>query len=292
MRETLRTLFEYKAWANGEALLAMAGLEAEAPTTEIAIRTLNHTLIVDRIFAAHMRGTGHAFTSANAQAAPSLAELSQALRASDRELVDYVPTLSDAQLAERLDFTFTDGLPGRMTRSEMLMHLIVHGGLHRGQIGWIMTLEGVTPPADGLTGYLHSAEASTRRRAPGDIARPAPPRQLAAPPVRETPANGAANRLQALTAQLRAGLAEARLDATVKFDLKGEGVIVLDADTATNDDRPADLTVTISIDDLRAIGRGKLSLMSAVTTRRLRLSDMGTATAMLGQLKTLVARVA
>jgi uncharacterized damage-inducible protein DinB len=179
MRETLRKMFEYKAWANGELLIAMGRLDGASRSSEMAVRVLNHTFIVDQIFAAHLRGTSHAYEAANAAEVPTLAEISQAVRASDRAYVDYVPTLDEAQLAESIDFTFTDGAPGRMTREEMLMHLIVHGSLHRGQIGWIMMLEGVQPPGDGVTGYLHKVEAATRRRtADGGVAT-APGQKLA-----------------------------------------------------------------------------------------------------------------
>lgn len=287
MRDTglLKRLFEYKAWANAEALAAMAQMDAQAPTTEIAIRTMSHTLVVDEIFAAHMKGVPHAHEAANTRHAPQLADLSEVIRANDRDLVDYVSGLADEDLGEVIDFTFTDGEPGRMSRGEMLMHLIVHGGLHRGQVGWIMTLDGVTPPADGLTGYLHKAEATARRRTPVEAG------AAAASPPEAAPANPgpAASRLEALTARLGAGLAAARLGKSVKFDLKGEGVIRLADGAASNEDGPADLTVTVSIDDLHAIGRGKLSLMAAVSGRRLVLSDMGVAVGLQGPLKALIA---
>ncbi len=293
MQGTLKKLFEYKAWANGEALAAMAQLDGAAPTTEIAIRTLSHTFVVDEIFAAHMSGVGHAYESANTLRAPTLAELSEAIRAGDRRLIDYVSDLDDAQLAETIDFTFTDGAPGRMSRGEMLMHLIIHGGLHRGQIGWIMTLEGVTPPADGLTGYLHKAEASTRRRVAADATPVAPVED--APRSGEAPAAAgpAASRLEALTARLQSGLGGgATFRKTVKFNLKGEGFIFIDGAAVTNEDRPADLTLTVSIDDLRALGQGKVSTMGAVTSGRLGLSDMGVAVGLQGELKALFAKTA
>ncbi len=78
----------------------------------------------------------------------------------------------------------------------------------------------------------------------------------------------------------------------MKFDLRGEGFILIDGVAATNENRPADLTLTVSIDDLRAIGQGRLSTMAAVTSRRLGLSDMGVAMSLLGQLKALFARTA
>jgi uncharacterized damage-inducible protein DinB len=91
--------------------------------------------------------------------------LSAAIKTSDQWYIDYVSGLDETQLAERTDFTFTDGWPGRMSREEMLMHVTVHGEYHRGQISLIMMQNSITPPADGFTSYLHKTEASIRRRA-------------------------------------------------------------------------------------------------------------------------------
>jgi len=43
---------------------------------------------------------------------PTLEDLSTDLRRSDQEYVDYVSTLDLDQLAERIDFAFTDGVRG------------------------------------------------------------------------------------------------------------------------------------------------------------------------------------
>jgi uncharacterized damage-inducible protein DinB len=162
---TLDRLFRYKAAANEEILAAMRLFDDASPAKEIAIRVLSHTYVVDRIFAANLTGAKHGYTSANTSRAPSLEELSEAIKISDQWYIDYVSRLDEAQLAESIDFTFTDGEPGRMSREEMLLHVTIHGGSHRGQVGWIMMQNSIAPPADRLTSYLHKAEASTRRRA-------------------------------------------------------------------------------------------------------------------------------
>jgi len=164
MNDTLRYLFRYKAWANDELLTTLAKLGADSPVTQLAIKALSHTYVVDRIFAAHVRGENHSYSSANLSQMPTLEELSADIRASDREYVDYVSTLDREQLAERIDFAFTDGGPGRMSREEMLMHVITHGIGHRGQVSAVLLLNSLTPANDGFTTYLHKAEASTRRR--------------------------------------------------------------------------------------------------------------------------------
>ncbi|MBM7129046.1 SCP2 sterol-binding domain-containing protein [Dyella mobilis] len=70
---------------------------------------------------------------------------------------------------------------------------------------------------------------------------------------------------------------DAGLGKTLKFDLRGEGFILIDGSSVTNEDKPADLTLSATIDDLRAIGQGRLAPMAAVMTGRLGLSSMSVA---------------
>jgi len=164
MHNTLQSLFQYKAWANDELLTALSALGAESPITQLAIKALSHTYVVDQIFAAHLRRRKHVYTSANSSQMPTLEDLSADIRMSDRGYVDYVSALDRDKLADRIDFVFTDGAPGCMSREEMLMHVITHGVGHRGQVSAVMLLNSVTPSRDGFTTYLHNAEASARRR--------------------------------------------------------------------------------------------------------------------------------
>ena len=80
------------------------------------------------------------------------------------------------------------------------------------------------------------------------------------------------------------------LGKSVKLDLKGEGVIHLDGATVTNDDRPADLIVTVSRNDLVALGKGELDPMRAIMTGRIRLSDMGLAMKLQPQIQALFSK--
>ena len=164
MHDTMQRLFRYKAWANDQLLTSLARLGNDSPITGLAIKALSHTYIVDRIFAAHMRGEIHSYTSANLDEMPTLEELSADIRKSDQEYIQYVSTLDGGQFEERVDFVFTDGKPGRMSREEMLMHVITHGIGHRGQVSAVMLLNALPAAKDGLTTYLHEAEASTRGR--------------------------------------------------------------------------------------------------------------------------------
>jgi uncharacterized damage-inducible protein DinB len=165
MLDTLERLFGFKAWADNELLKALARLDEDSETTKLAIRALSHSYVVDRIFLAHLRGTDHPFSSANPARMPTPHDLSEDIRRSDQEYLRYVLGLHGDQLHEQIDFTFTDGAPGRMSREEMLMHVITHGIGHRGQVSAVMLLNALPPAQDGFTTYLHCAEAEDRRRA-------------------------------------------------------------------------------------------------------------------------------
>ena len=164
MHDTLQRLFRYKAWANDELLARLAKLGSEPQITGLAIKALSHTYIVDRIFAAHIRREAHSYTSANLGEMPTLESLSADIRKSDLEYVEYLSAIDSELLAEQIDFTFTDGAPGRMSREEMLMHVVTHGTGHRGQVSAVMLLNAIPAAKDGFTTYLHEIEASTRGR--------------------------------------------------------------------------------------------------------------------------------
>ena len=162
----LASLFAYKAWANEELYAALAGLdEAKFPDqAHTAIRILNHIYTVDRIFVANLQGLKHDLAATNTSETPALADLHNSVRITDRWYQDYIAELKADELEGSIEFIFTDGKPARMTRAEMLMHVITHGAYHRGAVGRIMAHLSVSPPRDTFTVFLHSAEPSRRAR--------------------------------------------------------------------------------------------------------------------------------
>ncbi|MGM9481696.1 DinB family protein [Roseateles sp. NT4] len=164
MDALLTTLFEQKASINRELFAEMAKVDAQLhpERRHLAIRILNHIHVVDQIFAGHLRGEPHGFTGTNTEATPTLDVLRTAVERVDAGYVDLVRSLKPEQLAEVLDFRFTDGDAGRMSRAEMLAHVITHGAYHRGGVGMLMRQADVPPPRDLLTRYLHTHEPERR----------------------------------------------------------------------------------------------------------------------------------
>ena len=161
---TLHSLFRYKAWADGELLDALAALDSQLhpEAHHNALRIFNHIHVVDAIFKGNLLGEPHGFSATNTQETPTLVALRSAIGALDAWYLDYVASLSQADGEARLSFNFVDGDKGQMSREEMLLHLVTHGGYHRGAIGRVLVQCGITPPRDTLTAFLHRSEPERR----------------------------------------------------------------------------------------------------------------------------------
>lgn len=98
--------------------------------------------------------------------------------------------------------------------------------------------------------------------------------------------------LQELTERVSQAVGDdAGLGKSFKVDLRGEGFIHIEGGAVSNDDKPADLTVSISQKDLKALGKGELNPMTAVITGRLKVSDMGLAMSLQPQMQALFAKL-
>jgi len=133
-------LARYNAWADIRIFDSVAALppgEAEKPRTTLfktMIGTLNHNLVVDLIWQAHLQGRDHGFKARNMLLHPELASLRAAQEKLNLWFIEWSEAQTDASLAESLDFTFVSGKAGRMTRLEMLQHVVTHKAYHR---GWV-----------------------------------------------------------------------------------------------------------------------------------------------------------
>ena len=100
------------------------------------------------------------------------------------------------------------------------------------------------------------------------------------------------SQLDEFTKKMRVAVgADAALGKTLKYDLKGDGFVFIDGGTVSNEDKPADLTLTIGLADLTELYAGKLSPMSAVMTGKLKMSDMGLAMQLQSKLEALGGRM-
>ncbi|MCE9648188.1 MAG: damage-inducible protein DinB [Parvibaculum sp.] len=156
----VHTLTAYNAWEN-DGLYSVLETVPEARALEetpIILAVLNHAYAVSRIFQAHILGKSHPYTSANPEDQLSLEEIAPAARSADRWYVDYVRSAKESDLDKPVDIHFTNGDHARMSRCEMVLHVVNHSSYHRGNIGIILMKNRIPVPAKiaGLPNFLAS----------------------------------------------------------------------------------------------------------------------------------------
>jgi uncharacterized damage-inducible protein DinB len=152
----LITLFEHKAWCNRGLVEALRAVPEDVDRGRMAVilLTLDHTSIVDQIFKARLSGAEPGFAAVVADRLPDLDGLGARLAETDAWYLDYVGGVSPAELEEVVDFTFVDdGEDGRMTRGQMLAHVITHAASHRGAIGKMLETLKLPGASDMVTTF-------------------------------------------------------------------------------------------------------------------------------------------
>lgn len=162
LKEKLIQLVEYKRWANQLTFAALG----ELPEKELVkprptrfgnmLHTLNHVYVIDDIFKAHLLSQPHIYTERNTESPPPLEVLEQKQEQMDLWYLDYIQTLKEGALSDVIEFRFVDGKEGKMTLSDIILHVVNHGTYHRGFVADMMYQVPATPPANDLTVYLQN----------------------------------------------------------------------------------------------------------------------------------------
>ena len=152
----VKSLFQYKAWADQELYQGMIAVYDSMPKVDAhaAMQILHHSYTVDRIFIANLQRQPHGFVTASPETSPDLQTLFRAVQEVDQWYLGFIDRLSATDLSEFINFTFTSGAAGRISREEMLAHVLAHAGYHRGEVGQILTRLTGSSPRDTFTTYL------------------------------------------------------------------------------------------------------------------------------------------
>jgi uncharacterized damage-inducible protein DinB len=153
----LVSLFEHKAWCDRGMIETLRAAPADADRAQmtVALFTLDHTQIVDAIFRARLEGREADFGSVVAERKPVLDDLAERFAKTDAWYLDYVRGVTAAELGETVEFVFVaDGEAGRMTKGEILAHVVTHGASHRGAINKMFEALKVQGAPDMVTTFL------------------------------------------------------------------------------------------------------------------------------------------
>jgi putative sterol carrier protein len=87
--------------------------------------------------------------------------------------------------------------------------------------------------------------------------------------------------IQDAAEKMRARVQSSGFDRSVKFDTGADGVIVIDGQSISTADAPADCTIKLSLEDLEALISGELNPTTAFMTGKIKIEgDMSVAMAL------------
>lgn len=157
---TARRLARYNAWADKltfDAVEALPEGEATKPRATLfsnIVHTLNHILVIDRIFQAHLEGREHGYAARNTPEPLPFEELRRAQETVDQWYVAWSERMTESALEEKIAFTFVGGGDGVMTRNEILLHVVNHTSYHRGFVADMFFQVPARPPTTDLPVFL------------------------------------------------------------------------------------------------------------------------------------------
>jgi uncharacterized damage-inducible protein DinB len=148
----LPLLASFNEWVNRRLYELVAALPEEDYRAERGLffgsihRTLNHLLVVDRLWSGRIAGVDRGIRSLSQLLHDDFAALREARMAEDRSLVELVGGLERDGLDRVVEFRTIDGRTVRARADHLLLGLFNHQTHHRGQISAVLTQQGVAWP--------------------------------------------------------------------------------------------------------------------------------------------------
>ena len=96
--------------------------------------SLNHLLVIDKIWLANMKKESHEFNHLQTILLEDMGKLWEAKKKEEALIKNYTVNLSEHDLLELVDCELIGGNKVSMSRSMIITHLVMHGGYHRGII--------------------------------------------------------------------------------------------------------------------------------------------------------------
>lgn len=158
--DTAVMLAKYSDWADRTLFKAMQELPEDAVVRprqtlfKSMLGTLNHNLVVDLIWRAHLLGEKHGFSTRRDLLHPTFTALVEAQGDINSWYIAWAKAQTQDTLSETLKFNYVSGKAAEMTRGGMFLHIVNHKTYHRGWIAEMFFEHGMDPPETDLCVFL------------------------------------------------------------------------------------------------------------------------------------------
>jgi len=154
------TLADYHRWANARLIQCLEPVSDSDYRAELGLffksihRTLNHLLLVDRLWFARFHGKSLDIESLGDELVSERSRLARELDRQAELWREYLEHLDAEALGKPLDYRNSRGEPHSFMLGHLVAHVFNHGTHHRGQISAAMTRLGLEAPVLDIPYYL------------------------------------------------------------------------------------------------------------------------------------------
>jgi uncharacterized damage-inducible protein DinB len=165
-KAALLTHLDYSIWANQRLIEACSALSQEELTRDLCVShegvtgTLRHIYYAERVWLNRLLARQQTFQDPAPE--PGLAELKRKWPEVWAGFRQWLERLPDAELETELHSRRLNGDEFRLARWKVLLHVVNHSTLHRGQVMGMLRQLGKQPPATDIFNFYLQAAATTR----------------------------------------------------------------------------------------------------------------------------------
>ena len=158
-QQDILLLYKYNQWANAKILNAASNVTQEQYLAPAAFPhgglrgTLVHALFAEWIWRTRWKGTSPA-NRLKPEDFPTLDSLRTRWLEEEKELMDFVGTVTDERLNSPFDYNNTSGRPFTQILWQVMAHVVNHGTQHRSEAAAILTDLGHSPGDIDLISFL------------------------------------------------------------------------------------------------------------------------------------------
>jgi uncharacterized damage-inducible protein DinB len=149
-KQDILSLYKYNQWANHKILNAAANVTQEQFLADAAYPhgglrgTLVHALFAEWIWRNRWEGNSPTFRI-KADEFPTFESLHERWLAEEKQMMDFVETLTDEKLNGPFQYKNTKGVPFEQILWKAMAHVVNHGTQHRAEAAAMLTDFGCSP---------------------------------------------------------------------------------------------------------------------------------------------------
>lgn len=117
-------------------------------------RSLNHLLLVDRLWLARLKGEKTGRVNLAEELETDRQRLETAISEQCDALIEFVDALDEARFDADISYVSSKGEPFTMPLAPLVAHIVNHGSHHRGQVSTALTQCGVEAPVMDIPYFL------------------------------------------------------------------------------------------------------------------------------------------